>query len=142
MTRRYSFSIATTLKCSGGCFSFPWIAPLYPWYVPYNDECYARKFWEIKHSGLPLRELWAELLRIMWPLVMWLLKKRVLLLSSPLFGQCLRANYPAWTFSIHQKNVSFNPLPCSTSSSVESLLYLFIVWDLLSCFVFVCNIHV
>ena len=21
----------------GGCYSFPWIAPLYPWYVPYID---------------------------------------------------------------------------------------------------------
>ena len=24
------FSIATTLKCRGGHYSFPWIAPLYP----------------------------------------------------------------------------------------------------------------
>ena len=24
------FSIATTLKCRGGRYSFPWIAPLYP----------------------------------------------------------------------------------------------------------------
>ena len=32
------FSIATTLKCRGGRYSFPWIAPLYPWYVPYNAE--------------------------------------------------------------------------------------------------------
>ena len=24
------FSIATTPKCRGGCFSVPWIAPLYP----------------------------------------------------------------------------------------------------------------
>ena len=24
------FSIATTPKCWGGCYSFPWIAPLYP----------------------------------------------------------------------------------------------------------------
>ena len=24
------FSIATTLRCRGGCYSFPWIAPLYP----------------------------------------------------------------------------------------------------------------
>ena len=27
------FSIATTPKCSGGCYSFPWIATLYPWYI-------------------------------------------------------------------------------------------------------------
>ena len=25
-----SFSIATTPKCRGGCYSFLWIAPLYP----------------------------------------------------------------------------------------------------------------
>ena len=24
------FSIATTPRCWGGCYSFPWIAPLYP----------------------------------------------------------------------------------------------------------------
>ena len=24
------FSITTTPRCSGGCYSFPWIAPLYP----------------------------------------------------------------------------------------------------------------
>ena len=28
------FSKATTLHCKGGRNSFPWIAPLYPWYVP------------------------------------------------------------------------------------------------------------
>ena len=33
------FSIATTLNCRGGCYSFPWIAPLYPWYIPYIVEC-------------------------------------------------------------------------------------------------------
>ena len=27
------FSIATTPRCRGGCYSFPWIAPLYPRYV-------------------------------------------------------------------------------------------------------------
>ena len=25
-----SFSIATTPRCRGGCYSIPWIAPLYP----------------------------------------------------------------------------------------------------------------
>ena len=34
-----SFSIATTLKCRGGHYSIPLIAPLYPWYVPYIAEC-------------------------------------------------------------------------------------------------------
>ena len=24
------FSIATTPRCRGGCYSFPWIAPFYP----------------------------------------------------------------------------------------------------------------
>ena len=33
------FSIATTPRCRGGHYSFPWIAPLYSWYVPYNAEC-------------------------------------------------------------------------------------------------------
>ena len=28
------FSVATTLRCWGGCYSFPWIAPLNPWYIP------------------------------------------------------------------------------------------------------------
>ena len=32
------FSIATTLRCRGR-YSFPWVAPLYPWYVPYIAEC-------------------------------------------------------------------------------------------------------
>ena len=32
-------SIATTLRCWEGCYSFPCIAPLYPWYVPYSAEC-------------------------------------------------------------------------------------------------------
>ena len=26
------FSLATTPRCKGGCYSFRWIAPLYPWY--------------------------------------------------------------------------------------------------------------
>ena len=33
------FQIATTPSWKGVCYSFPWIAPLYPWYVPYNAEC-------------------------------------------------------------------------------------------------------
>ena len=33
------FSIATTPRCTGGRYSFPWIAPLYPRYVPYIAEC-------------------------------------------------------------------------------------------------------
>ena len=38
-----SFSIAITPRCRGGHFSFHWIAPLYPWYVPYYGECLARR---------------------------------------------------------------------------------------------------
>ena len=33
------FSIATTPRCRGGRYSFPWIAPLYPRYIPYIAEC-------------------------------------------------------------------------------------------------------
>ena len=32
------FSIATKQKCRGGRYSFPWIAPLSPRYVPYIAE--------------------------------------------------------------------------------------------------------
>ena len=39
--QKASFSIATTPGCRGGCYSFPWMAPLYPWYVPYIAECWA-----------------------------------------------------------------------------------------------------
>ena len=31
------FSIATTMRCRRGCYSFPWIASLYSRYVPYNN---------------------------------------------------------------------------------------------------------
>ena len=33
------FSEATTPRRREGRYSFPWIAPLYSWYVPYNAEC-------------------------------------------------------------------------------------------------------
>ena len=33
------FSIATTLRCRGGHYIFPCIAPFYSWYVPYIAEC-------------------------------------------------------------------------------------------------------
>ena len=29
------FSIAATPRCRAGLYSFPWIAPLYPQYIPY-----------------------------------------------------------------------------------------------------------
>ena len=33
------FSIATTPRCTGGRYSFPWIAPLYTWSLPHIAEC-------------------------------------------------------------------------------------------------------
>ena len=36
-----SFSIATTPNGRGGSYSFPCIAPLYPWSIPYNAEYFA-----------------------------------------------------------------------------------------------------
>ena len=33
------FSVASTPRCRGGCYTFPGISPLYPWYVPYIAEC-------------------------------------------------------------------------------------------------------
>ena len=40
---RALFSKASTPKCGGGCNFFSWIAPLYPWCLPYNAECSARQ---------------------------------------------------------------------------------------------------
>ena len=39
-----TFSIAMTPRCRAGLYSFLWIAPLPPWYEPYNAECYARRY--------------------------------------------------------------------------------------------------
>ena len=33
------FSLTTTPRCRGEWYSFPRIAPLYPWSVPYNGKC-------------------------------------------------------------------------------------------------------
>ena len=33
------FSTATTPRCNGGFYSFPWIVPLYPWSPTDNAEC-------------------------------------------------------------------------------------------------------
>ena len=38
-TKRFPFLIPTTPRCREGRYSFTWIAPPYPWYVPYNAEC-------------------------------------------------------------------------------------------------------
>ena len=32
------FSIATTPRCRGEHYSIPWIAPLYPWSLPYSAK--------------------------------------------------------------------------------------------------------
>ena len=37
--QKAAFLIATTLMCKGGHYSYPRIALLYPWYVPYIAEC-------------------------------------------------------------------------------------------------------
>ena len=39
------FSIATTPRCRGEWYSFLWVAPLYPWSIPYNTE------WKAKGSS-------------------------------------------------------------------------------------------
>ena len=51
------FSIATTQRCRGGRNSFPWIAPLYPWYIPYIAECYARRYQILFLKSLVWRDL-------------------------------------------------------------------------------------
>ena len=37
--QKASFSIATTLRCRGGRYSFPWIASFYPPYAPVIAVC-------------------------------------------------------------------------------------------------------
>ena len=37
------FSIATTPRCRGECYSISRIAPLYLWFSPYSAECLARQ---------------------------------------------------------------------------------------------------
>ena len=38
------FSIATTPRYWWGCNFFLWIAPLSPWYISYNNECWATRY--------------------------------------------------------------------------------------------------
>ena len=42
-TQKAPFSITTTLRCRGGRYYFPWIDPLYTWYVPYIAECLSKE---------------------------------------------------------------------------------------------------
>ena len=48
------FSIATTSMCRGRRDSIAWIAPLYPWSLPYNGECLA------KRHQVPFFSLWYD----------------------------------------------------------------------------------
>ena len=43
-SQRWPFSITITPKCREGCYFFPRIAPLYPWYISYNAEYWARRY--------------------------------------------------------------------------------------------------
>ena len=40
------FSLGATTKCRGGCYSIPWIAPLYPWSLPYHQRQHQVPFFE------------------------------------------------------------------------------------------------
>ena len=75
------FSIATTLRCRGGRYSFPWIAPLYPWYVPYKADRLAKRYQVpfLKYLVWPDLELNPGLLghwRTLNPLGQWLFMAR------------------------------------------------------------------
>ena len=48
------FPIATRPRCREGRYSFPWIAPLYPWNVPFNAKCKARRY------QVPFFSLWYD----------------------------------------------------------------------------------
>ena len=36
-------SLDTVPRCRGRRYSFPWIAPLYSWSLPYDAECEAKR---------------------------------------------------------------------------------------------------
>ena len=38
------FSIVSTLRCWRGRYSFPWIVPLYSWYLPFIAVCWTRRY--------------------------------------------------------------------------------------------------
>ena len=48
---KVSFSIATTSMFSGGRYSIPWIAPLYPWSLLHNAECIKYHFLSIWYDS-------------------------------------------------------------------------------------------
>ena len=77
-----SFSIATTLTCRGGHDYFPWIAPLYPWYIPYIAECYAGRYQVPFLKSLVWRDLGLNLClldhwRTLYPLGQWAEDKKL-----------------------------------------------------------------
>ena len=49
------FSISATLRCKGGHYSFLWIAPLYPWSLPYK-----RWMLSMKASKYHFLRLWCD----------------------------------------------------------------------------------
>ena len=60
----------------GGHYSFPRIAPLYPWYVPYIAECKARRYQEPFSKSLVWRDRrlnpgLPDLKRTLYPLDQW-----------------------------------------------------------------------
>ena len=70
------FPISTTSRCRGGPYSFPWIALLYPWYVPYIAKCWARRYqvlflkslvWHDLGLNTGLPDQW----RTLYPLDQW-----------------------------------------------------------------------
>ena len=92
-------SIATSQRCKGGSYSFPWIAPLYPWYLPYNAECLARP-----HQVLFFEYLgWLDLglkpgLRDHYATWVWI---RILRSRSPALFPSHHWNPPPFIFSEH-----------------------------------------
>ena len=69
------FLIASTRRCRGQRNSFPWIATLYLWYVPYIAECQARRYQVPLLKSLVWRDLglnpglpnhWRTLWRCPW----------------------------------------------------------------------------
>ena len=66
-----SFLVATSPRWREGCFSFPWIAPLYPWSMPYNAEQGGIKYHVF---FLFFFSLWYDLTWD-WTLVFWAIGK-------------------------------------------------------------------
>ena len=61
------FSIATTPRCRGRYFLL-WIAPFYPWYVPYNAMCWGAIFESLLWLDLGLNHSLSGQWRTHYPL--------------------------------------------------------------------------